>query len=632
MPTTFVARQKGAFTSLIQSTSLGSYTLEAQPPITIRDRYFDTDDGELLRRGMCLLVRTIDGESTAHLIGIEDAESNRNWVGSLLKESLDPPLRTLASAFELPRGELQDTLLEYIEGDRLKPLLQLRQHRTPRDVRTNDREIAWLSFDVVVFEDPVNPVISNEALLAISDEGTAKDVTMISGLFKEVGLDVEPRSRFERGVLRNARTLEESILLLPDERDVLETIASSGAETERESASVILMDSKGFRDMTISDATGFKTPTVRRLRHAFRQSRMELFEYLLEPGSPDASQAPAPTVRSRDKEERGVFSEADDEVGAQEKASLEKMETYEDMDSLLEAFRPVKTNTPRFHESESMDDEAETSSQAGSSGTQEHATKVAASRLRAELDRLDRHALAVRASNADLDTVADILYSAHRFLVFLDWFQPLISSDDHTTLASPLEQTIHRAERVLDHCSAAESRDTEELRRQCDRARETLHAWLEGSESTTWRGVANRLILQLETLGPSEEERPAPGRLLGSTLQNRSEKVRTYAEGLDSKEASPFDLYRLAVGVSGLRIAIEEAGLGRGQSVASLRERLRQIETTLARVRHAHVRAELTGETTFLSKAPDAESVQVAIDALRGNELQEELARVTRRM
>lgn len=119
MSTTFVVRRKGSFASLIQSTSLGPYGLEARPPVTVRDLYVDTDDGELLQRGMRLLVRDVDDELTAHLIGVEDSESSWKWVGSLLQASLDPDRRVLTSAFELPRGDLQDALLEYVEGERL---------------------------------------------------------------------------------------------------------------------------------------------------------------------------------------------------------------------------------------------------------------------------------------------------------------------------------------------------------------------------------------------------------------------------------------------------------------------------------------------------------------------------------
>lgn len=303
----------------------------------------------------------------------------------------------------------------------------------------------------------------------------------------------------------------------------------------------------------------------------------------------------------------------------------ENEESFEDIDSLLGAFRPVETHTPRFSGPEKAKSEKEEALEDVRLDDQKPVSEEAAVRFREELGRLDRYALAARASKTDLEAVGGILYTAHRLLVLLDVFRPLMSFEDYESLCSPLERATHRADGVLDSYTAAESQKTSELAEQCDKAMEAFHAWLQGSESTEWRGRASRLVLRLENANVFDSgDHSSFEQLLVSTLRNRYDQMRTYAERLNGDEVGPSEFYDLATAAFGLQALL--GMVEGGQATESLRERLHRAETTLARARHARVRAGLTGDASFLERGPNAETVQSAIDSLIGNELGEEVA------
>ena len=207
-PITYVARRPGPFSVLVQAAEIGGLRLEPQPPVRVLDRYYDTDDGELLRRGLGLRVREEGGRVGASLRTLgESAEASAEVD---LEEPVgDAPL-------DLPPSVVADTVRAAIGEDALRPLLTLRQYRTPRRVFDGPIPVGRLSFDVVVYEVPGAREVSNEVEI-VSASG-ADLLALVGPVFEARGLEAVEQSAFERGILRMRRTLAEPALLLPEER------------------------------------------------------------------------------------------------------------------------------------------------------------------------------------------------------------------------------------------------------------------------------------------------------------------------------------------------------------------------------------------------------------------------------
>lgn len=67
---TYVASRPGPFAALVQAADLGGLRLDPRPPVSVRDRFFDTHDGRLLRLGLALRVREAGGPPTAALLDV----------------------------------------------------------------------------------------------------------------------------------------------------------------------------------------------------------------------------------------------------------------------------------------------------------------------------------------------------------------------------------------------------------------------------------------------------------------------------------------------------------------------------------------------------------------------------------
>ena len=157
---TYVAQRPGAFGGLVQARDLAGYQLEALPSVNIRDYYFDTEDAELLRQGMCLRVREQGGERRALLRGIRPDDPTLE-----IEAALDGPH---TEVFDTPKGLLHEALESLVGGsapglvEPLHPLIRFRQYRTPRMAYDGTRLLGLLSFDVVVIELPEGPYATNE--------------------------------------------------------------------------------------------------------------------------------------------------------------------------------------------------------------------------------------------------------------------------------------------------------------------------------------------------------------------------------------------------------------------------------------------------------------------------------------
>ncbi|MEM6326486.1 MAG: CYTH domain-containing protein [Bacteroidota bacterium] len=363
---TYVEQRLGALAALSKATDLAGYRLEPHPPFGLRDRYFDTDDGELLRRGLCLRVREKGDERRALLRPVRPSDDG---------PVVDVPLE---SADQLESLEpLRDVLIRVTgapEPPPLLPLLSLRQYRTPRATFDRDRFVGLLSFDVVVFELPDGPHASNELDVELAEAGTEADLHALDPFLRAAGLEQAARTKVERGIEKIPRRMTEPLLLLPHERDVLDEILTSGDALHQRRARVLLLDARGFRSATIANQLGLSTARVRHWKQLFRDQRLEVFEgaavvasaspaYTVSEivaGAPDGPFVPPsdpPVVTEADPLDAAaahVHPEGSDATPASEPppdsggdgATVDMTALSGDLDDLLDLFQPRATDTP----------------------------------------------------------------------------------------------------------------------------------------------------------------------------------------------------------------------------------------------------------------------------------------------
>ena len=297
-PTTYVARQPGPFSALLQARELGGFQLQALPPRRVNDRYEDTDDGALLSQGLTLRLREQEGEWTATLRPIR-----RGASGPAAEASYGVAWTPPDGSLPLPPGELAEAVRRIVGTDPVAPLIRLRQYRTPRLAYDKTRLVALLSFDVVVYEVPGAHVVSNELEVELAQSGTDADLRRLVPVLQRNGLEPVRLTKLERGILRVHRSLDEPVLLLPEERAALDGYIASSEPMLQRRARVVQLDARGYRALTIAGQVGLSTSRVRHWQQQFREHRMGIFKPADEPGG---TLAPiVPTYRVSEIVDRG---------------------------------------------------------------------------------------------------------------------------------------------------------------------------------------------------------------------------------------------------------------------------------------------------------------------------------------
>ena len=265
----YVAQRLGAFAELVQASTLAGFRLDALPPASVHDTYYDTPDGGLLTEGLQLRVREQDGGAVAALQGLDGAPVEVDVAlataprrGAPLVPPHGPLLDALQTALALAPGD----------RERLDPLVSLRQYRTPRVAYDGARLVGLLSFDVVVVENVGDSQGTNE--LEVDHAIPAPDLARLDPVLRAAGLVAEPRSKYERALLRLRRDENEALLLLPRERELLQQIAEGGEPTARRRARVILLSSRGYGAGTVAAQTGLNAARVLHWKRLFLEHRL----------------------------------------------------------------------------------------------------------------------------------------------------------------------------------------------------------------------------------------------------------------------------------------------------------------------------------------------------------------------
>lgn len=274
MPATlYVARFPGPFAALVQETTLGGMRLEPLPVARVRDVYWDTPTGGLLRAGLALRVReTETGERLLTLRPMQGASApllDRSLPPGDGPPPLDAPLR---SALEGVLGA------DSAAAPSLEPLVTLRQFRTPRIAFDGPRAAALLSLDVVVSTTGTGTArVSNEAKVEAAHEGGPADLIRLDPALRGHGLEPVTRSKLERALLALVRPPEAPLLLLPDERDALAHLAEHADPERMRRAQALLADADGAPLSAVAATADVPVARVEQWKAQFAARRLDAF-------------------------------------------------------------------------------------------------------------------------------------------------------------------------------------------------------------------------------------------------------------------------------------------------------------------------------------------------------------------
>src|SRR5262245_15772546 len=177
---------------LLSLETLGDYALVAGSEQRTSDRYLDTPGRDLLRAGRALR-RRIARESGSELITVK----GRGGIRGAVHHRDEHELEVLSGAppEQWPPGPAQDLVLSLAAGQPLVELLAFQQHRATRDVMRDGERVAVLSLDRIEFAPGVT---ERELEIELLPAGGPADLDALEALLHPSGLELQPRSKFER--------------------------------------------------------------------------------------------------------------------------------------------------------------------------------------------------------------------------------------------------------------------------------------------------------------------------------------------------------------------------------------------------------------------------------------------------
>lgn len=604
-PSTYVARRPGPFAALIQAADVGGFRLDPLAPVRVRDQYWDTADGELLRSGLALRVREAGGERTAALRPLSGDSADR-----LPDAVLGPGDAGQApDALRLPPGPLADAVAARLGTDVLRPLLAFRQYRTPRIAYDGARPALLVSLDVVVYEVPGAQVVSNEVEVEATAQGGPADLHRLDPALRLYSLEPESRTKLERGLLRLPRDLADPVLLLPDERAALERYAAHGDPLVRRRARVLLLDARGYRADTVAGQTGVSAARVRHWKERFRESRMGIFE-----AEPDA----APSLASRAPERADAPTHVPAEA-ADAPAGDGSAPDGGGIDDLLDLFTPGDPDTPLLDDDDGAGegwdaerddlDEPQHAAPDAAPGAEPSGpprltadtplVSAALATLAYHVDRFESAAAGLEAEGTAEAGTAEaarrLLRAVHRVRLAVEAFAPFVPAMAAGRLVGALRPLVAALDRVLDHDRAA-------LFAERDRALDAVRALLRGGRHRAWGPRARRLIDRLDAQhaaglligddfpAPPDDlvgqpgDVPAPSRLrhaAASMLWARFEAVRAFEDEV-AAAPTPETAAHLALAIAGFRFVLALAANASAAPAATLSARLDAAEARVA--------------------------------------------------
>ncbi len=270
---------------------LATFTLSAGKTKQVHDTYLDTPDHAVLAAGFALRQREQEGGTLITVKGLGGAQGavHRREELEILLPADQPPAKW-------PAGPVRDWVLQTIGETPLSPLFALRQTRVVRQVTHGERAVAELSLDEVHAAVAHTEQSYLELEVELAPQGTEDDLAALATHLQEaLGLEPEPRSKFERALalLQSARS--EGRLLTPRENAIWRQIAKREDMYARRARALLALDAE-HTQVEAGEHAGLSERRVRYWLAEFRKQRLGIF-----PVHVLAESTPAPPPRMPDQ-------------------------------------------------------------------------------------------------------------------------------------------------------------------------------------------------------------------------------------------------------------------------------------------------------------------------------------------
>lgn len=176
-------------------TLMGEYELRPAPSQSMTDHYLDTADWALLRGGYACRWRSEGGRWQATVKGLGGAEGALHQ-----REEFTVEIVSGAPPSQWPESLARATVLGLCGSAALKEIFRFRQTRQPWAVYHNQRLIGEASLDEVEAEVGQRSALGYELEIELSATGTLDDLRALEEPLLALGLQPQPRSKFERAL------------------------------------------------------------------------------------------------------------------------------------------------------------------------------------------------------------------------------------------------------------------------------------------------------------------------------------------------------------------------------------------------------------------------------------------------
>lgn len=185
--------------ALQAADQLAGFALSASQVKQVRDIYLDTVERLILAARYACRRREQDEDILITLKGLRSAKGAVHQREEL--EVSLPTAEAVQRPAQWPASAVRERVLQLI-GDRpLRPLFELRQTRTVRQVCERDRPVAEFSLDKVQLAIEGREQVYFELEVELEPQGTEDDLAAMVGYLQDTyRLEPEPRSKFERAL------------------------------------------------------------------------------------------------------------------------------------------------------------------------------------------------------------------------------------------------------------------------------------------------------------------------------------------------------------------------------------------------------------------------------------------------
>ncbi|MGD8398316.1 MAG: CYTH domain-containing protein [Anaerolineae bacterium] len=199
----FAVPDDTTFQRLLARESIGMFRLDPPSAIEVRDRYFDTNDGDLYAAGYACRLRREGDRYLAGIKGLGDASGAMHR-----REERETELTGPLPPSAWPAGP-ERTLVNSLSQEKpIVLLFEIIQERRRRQAYAGDQPVAELSFDRVQVR--LRRSIADEYLeieAELSSPGAQGQLDRLVATLKEGwGLKPQVQSKFERALLVRDRS------------------------------------------------------------------------------------------------------------------------------------------------------------------------------------------------------------------------------------------------------------------------------------------------------------------------------------------------------------------------------------------------------------------------------------------